>query len=506
MATQEWVAERVTATLKKNSSIGAKALKEKLWETYKVVIPYSTVWKGRDRAMKKIFGNWDDSFDWLYRFKAEVEMRCPGSVIEIGTLEYEDGSIHFDRFFCSFKSCIDGFLTALRPYLSIDSTVLNGKWTGHLCAANALDAHNWMYPVAFGFIESESKDNWTWFMEQLAKCVGNGPNDPIFAICTNACKGLEAAVKQVFPRCEHRECFRHLMENFKRKYAASLGNHMYPAARAYRLEKHECHLNKVIESCPDVATWLKNHHHLLWMKSKFSQHTKCDYINNNLAESWNAWIKEYKGLPVNALADAIREKTLVLWDKRRKIGQQMTGVIIPAVLQQLRAATRGLGHLEVVSGGDDQAEVSKLHDGLEVVRHVVYPTRQECTCLEWQMTGKPCPHALAVIISKRRPVMEQYVHPYYSVACFQAAYAGQIPSITDKNQWPQVDKGFKLQPPDIENKGPGRYRKNRFKSCLEQPKAKKKTSIKRQVKCSKCGEVGHREGSKKCSMAVSKKR
>jgi transposase-like protein len=31
------------------------------------------------------------------------------------------------------------------------------------------------------------------------------------AVSTDACKGLETAVKYVFPHAEQRECFRHLM-------------------------------------------------------------------------------------------------------------------------------------------------------------------------------------------------------------------------------------------------------------------------------------------------------
>jgi len=59
-----------------------------------------------------------------------------------------------------------------------------------------------MFPIAFGFFQSETKENWIWFMEQLAKALG--PVEHL-AICTDACKGLEAAVKQVFPKVEQRE-------------------------------------------------------------------------------------------------------------------------------------------------------------------------------------------------------------------------------------------------------------------------------------------------------------
>ena len=70
-----------------------------------------------------------------------------------------------------------------------------------------------------------------------------------------------------------------------------------------------------------------------------------------------------------------------------------------------------------------------------------------CTCREWQVSGKPCPHALAVTTAERQPDMEKFMDVAYSVHRFQAAYAGLIHVIIDKTQWLEVDKLFKLLPP-----------------------------------------------------------
>jgi len=40
-------------------------------------------------------------------------------------------------------------------------------------------------------------------------------------------------------------------------------------------------------------------------------------------------IKELKDLPLDSLADAIRIKTMVLFEKRRKISLALTGGILP---------------------------------------------------------------------------------------------------------------------------------------------------------------------------------
>jgi len=91
----------------------------------------------------------------LFSWRAEVLKRSPGSVIEIDLKEV-DGKVYFHRFLCALSPCIEGFLEICRPYLSVDSTALNGRWNGHLAAAVAIDGHNWMYPLAFGFIDGET--------------------------------------------------------------------------------------------------------------------------------------------------------------------------------------------------------------------------------------------------------------------------------------------------------------------------------------------------------------
>jgi hypothetical protein len=53
-----------------------------------------------------------------------------------------------------------------------------------------------LFPVAIGFIDGETEDNWTWFMTQVSKAIG--PLQ-ILAVRTDACKGLENVVKKVFP-------------------------------------------------------------------------------------------------------------------------------------------------------------------------------------------------------------------------------------------------------------------------------------------------------------------
>jgi transposase-like protein len=144
-----------------------------------------------------------------------VLQKMPDSVIEIDIDEEEDGRLYFKRFFCTLSPCLEGFHEGCRPYLSVDSTTLNGRWNGHLPSATGVDGHNWMFPVAFGFFEGESKDSWTWFLLQLRKAIGQ-PSPLV--IHYDASKGLIGAVRDIFPQAEMRECFRHLMQNYIKQF------------------------------------------------------------------------------------------------------------------------------------------------------------------------------------------------------------------------------------------------------------------------------------------------
>ena len=158
MATYHWVAEKAIPLLKKDPNMGAKKIQEELEEKYQVTIGYSTVHLSKDKAEQQIFGTWEESFGYLFNFKVEIELRMPGSVVEIDVVHTEEG-VFFHMFFCCLKPSIDGFLNGCRPFLSIDSTTLNGRWDGHMPSATALDGHNQMFSVTFGFFDGETTDN-----------------------------------------------------------------------------------------------------------------------------------------------------------------------------------------------------------------------------------------------------------------------------------------------------------------------------------------------------------
>ena len=147
MASQGWCADRLADWLKKNPNKGPKDAKDKLEGDYGITLKYSKAWSGLKLAIEQIHGTYEESFQLLFNWKAQIEMSSPGSIIEIeleGTKKNR-----FKRIFVALKPCVDGFLDGCRPFVGIDASALNGQYTGQLASATSVDGHNWLYHLTF---------------------------------------------------------------------------------------------------------------------------------------------------------------------------------------------------------------------------------------------------------------------------------------------------------------------------------------------------------------------
>ncbi|CAI8595433.1 unnamed protein product [Vicia faba] len=71
------------------------------------------------------------------------------------------------------------------------------------------------FPLAFGVVETETKDSWRWFIQLIMEDI---EKDNRYVFISYQQKGLIAVFKEMFERIEHRLCLRHLYANFKKKF------------------------------------------------------------------------------------------------------------------------------------------------------------------------------------------------------------------------------------------------------------------------------------------------
>ncbi|PKU67989.1 hypothetical protein MA16_Dca007024 [Dendrobium catenatum] len=127
----------------------------------------------------------------------------------------------FQRFYVSFKVCVDGFLYGCRPLISLDACHLKSKYLGVFLSANSVDGNNGLFTIAFAVIEAESKHSWSWFLKNMVESIGS--NLSTLSFISNMEKGLGEAIREIYPEAEHRICIRHLWKNIKKNFDVNMG-------------------------------------------------------------------------------------------------------------------------------------------------------------------------------------------------------------------------------------------------------------------------------------------
>lgn len=119
---------------------------------------------------------------------------------------------------------------------------------------------------------------------------------------------------------------------------------------------------------------------------------------------------------------------------------------------------------------------------------VVDLAHRTCGCMQWDMTGIPCPHAISTI-SHNSSKPKQYLHQYYSVENYKKAYNPMIYPVPSEDQW--VRTGQDEVDPPIIRPTPGRPKKIRRRGPDEpkNPYCIRKGGV--TMRCSKCRVVGH---------------
>jgi hypothetical protein len=91
-------------------------------------------------------------------------------------------------------------------------------------------------------------------------------------------------------------------------------------------------MGKIEEKAPDALGWLDDNHPFILTRSKFSEESKVDYINNNLSKCFNSWISKLKDQQIVDMLDKIRTMLVTKFVERYKVASNMVGTIIPSII------------------------------------------------------------------------------------------------------------------------------------------------------------------------------
>jgi hypothetical protein len=112
---------------------------------------------------------------------------------------------------------------------------------------------------------------------------------------------------------------RHLYKNLKKHFKSKkLKSKLWQATQTYSIGQFQKHTLEMEATSPAVMTYLRKEHNKFWSKSQFGTIAKCDYITNNIAETFNSWISDSREKLVLDLLIAsarTRKKEKDMYDK-----------------------------------------------------------------------------------------------------------------------------------------------------------------------------------------------
>lgn len=152
-----------------------------------------------------------------------------------------------------------------------------------------------MLPLAIACVDAECKESWTWFLQVLCEDFGR-PQNTGCVFMSDQQKGLIQAFKDLMPNIE--------ITGIEYKKL------LWTVASASTQVHFERHMTKLKEFNENAYNWVMQHDSHTWARCFFSTHTKFDALQNNICESFNAYIRKTRGLPILKIFECITKKLM----------------------------------------------------------------------------------------------------------------------------------------------------------------------------------------------------
>ncbi|CAN1292145.1 hypothetical protein LINPERPRIM_LOCUS21435 [Linum perenne] len=396
---------------------------------------------------------------------------------------------HFQRMYICFDSLKKGFLVGCRKIISLDGCFLKGLCKGELLTAVGRDANDQMYIIAWCVVEVESKFSWDWFLEQLQTDLNMG-NGAGWCFSSDQQKGLVPSIASLFPSAEHRLCARHIYNNWRKKYKdPSLQQMFWNCAKASTEVLFNRHKEEIIRKDKDAAEAMVKIDPKHWSRAYFSTDVKCNSVDNNLSESFNALILEARHKPIFSMLEDILVMCMEQIAIKREIASKWKSNFCPKILSKLATNAKEARYCRIIGNGKEGYEVTYNHQD----RFRVQLDKGKCSCRSWDLTGVPCSHSIACIISEGKDP-QRYILGCYKVETYWSIYDHVMELMDGHASW--TPSTYDSVQPPLTRKMPGRPKKNRVRSVEELlARDKKDTSkmsrIGRVITCTICTKEGH---------------
>ncbi|XP_021727902.1 uncharacterized protein LOC110695018 [Chenopodium quinoa] len=210
-----------------------------------------------------------------------------------------------------------------------------------------------------------------------------------------------------------------------------------------------------------------------------------------MCETFNSVIRDARDKPILTQMEWMRRYMMRRNNEKWEDSKELTSNLTPYVHKLFQRMSYVSRLCIVQAARDDTFEVQLNDDQV-----LVDLEKATCSCNHWQLTGIPCVHAFPCIMDQRSDA-EQYVHPFYSMETYRAAYEPTIQPMPGPKHWERVN--MREPRPPAFNVQPGRPKSKKIK--LEPGEGTsaaggQQRAQRRKSQCKSCG--GFRHYAKTC--------
>lgn len=221
------------------------------------------------------------------------------------------------------------------------------------------------------------------------------------------------AISTILPEAEHRQCCRHIHENWRKGGKDKrLQKLFWFIAKSYTPGQFNHYMGVMKEYDSGAFNSLVSTKPETWSRAFFRLGSYCNDNLNNLSESFNKTIREARKKPLLDMLEDIRQQCMTRNYSRSNLAKKLKTRFTKKVHMELDRVEKNSKQCRLRWAIGPETEV-ECNDNT----YVVNMEEQTCACRSWQMNGIPCIHAAKVILGLKKKLSE-YVADCYTTIRF----------------------------------------------------------------------------------------
>lgn len=114
-------------------------------------------------------------------------------------------------------------------------------------------------------------------------------------------------MKEILPTAEHRQCARHIVANFRKRFSGVHYETMFwKASKASNRNLFNAVMKEIEVLNPTAFAYLMETNPKSWNRAFFQEGKICDVVENGLSESFNSVIRDARKKPIITMLEEIR--------------------------------------------------------------------------------------------------------------------------------------------------------------------------------------------------------